>query len=64
MRGPVDEKHDERTVTDEDIQEIIDQHEAGIGDLIQAYEPVERLYFNAVQQPAPAVTYAIDTNPR
>jgi hypothetical protein len=61
----VDEnKQHEGTVTDEEIQEIIDQHEAGIADLMAAYEPMERQYFNAVQQPTPTVTYSIDTNPR
>jgi hypothetical protein len=54
----------ERTVTDDDIQEILDRGEAGIGALMEAYEPIERLYFAAAQAHVPAVTYSIDTNPR
>ena len=51
-------------VNDAEIQAIIDQGEAGIADLITAYEPIERHYFTAVQVPSPVVTYSIDTNPR
>lgn len=54
----------DRAVDDDDIQAIIDQGEAGIDDLMAAYEPLEREYFSAVQQGAPTVTYSIDTNPR
>ncbi len=53
----------DRTVDDDDIQAIIDQGEAGIDDLIEAYEPVEREYFSAVQG-APIVTYSTDTAAR
>jgi len=59
---PTDKPHS--AVNDADIQAIIDQGEAGIDDLITAYEPIERHYFNAVQVNAPSVTYASDTNPR
>jgi hypothetical protein len=59
-----DDKQHEPAVTDDEIQEIIDQHEAGVGDLMRAYEPIERQYFHAVQQPAAMVTYSIDTQPR
>ena len=51
-------------VNDAEIQAIIDQGEASIADLMTAYEPIERHYFNAVQVNAPSVTYSIDTNPR
>lgn len=50
-------------VVDEEIQAIIDAGEAGIGDLIVAYEPIERLYFDAVQVNVPTATYSTDTNP-
>lgn len=50
--------------TDDDIQAIIDEGEAGIADLIAAYEPIEKRYFEAAQVTGPAVTYSIDTNPR
>jgi hypothetical protein len=59
-----DGKQNEPTVTDDEIQEIIDQHEAGVGDLMRAYEPIERQYFHAVQQHGVMVTYSIDTQPR
>lgn len=55
---------DRTVVDDDDIQAIIDQGEAGTDDLIEAYEPVEREYFRAVQHGAPGVTYSIDTSPR
>jgi hypothetical protein len=55
---------DEPPVTDDEIQAIIDQNEAGIGDLIAAYEPIERQYFNVVQTSAATVTYSTDTQPR
>lgn len=51
-------------VNDADVQAIIDQGEAGIADLITAYEPIERHYFTAVQVNAPSVTNSIDTTPR
>lgn len=54
----------DHTVVDADIQAIIDQGEAGVRDLITAYEPIERQYFNAVRVDSPSVTYSIDTNPR
>jgi hypothetical protein len=38
-------------VTDEDVQAIIDQGEAGVADLMAAYEPIERRYFNARCRP-------------
>jgi hypothetical protein len=59
-----DNETTERNVDDADIQAIIDQGEAGVRDLITAYEPVEQQYFSAVRVSAPSVTYSIDTNPR
>lgn len=37
-------------VTDSDIQRIIDENEAGIGDLMEAYINAERYYFGAVER--------------
>lgn len=51
-------------VTDADIEAIVAQGEAGIGDLMAAYEPVESQYFSSVQASAPSITYSIDTNQR
>ena len=48
-------------VTDRDIEEIVQQDEAGIDDLMAAYEPVERQYFSAVQVTTPAVTYSTNS---
>ncbi len=48
-------------VTDEDIEAIIEQNEAGIADLMAAYEPIEKQYFSAVQVTTPAVTYSTGT---
>jgi hypothetical protein len=50
--------------SDADIEAIIEKGEAGVGDLIAAYEPIERQYFNALQVGPESVTYTIDTNPR
>jgi hypothetical protein len=59
-----DQEKREATVTDDEIQAIIDQGEAGIADLMAAYEPVERYYFNAVQAVAPiGASYSIDSHP-
>ncbi len=58
---------DERdnSVTDSDIEAIMEQGEAGIGDLMAAYEPIENEYFTAVQvaSPTSTVTYSINTAP-
>jgi len=43
---------------------IIDQAEAGIGDLITAYEPIERVYFNATHVSGESVTYSTDSTTR
>jgi len=59
-----DDETAKQAVQDADIQAIIEQGEAGIEDLIAAYEPIERQYFAAVQAyTGTAVSYAIDTNP-
>lgn len=60
----MDDSDKTNAVTDADIQAIIDDNEAGVADLMAAYEPLERRYFAAVQHAAPSVTYSIDTNPR
>jgi len=56
---------DENTtqVTDEEIEQIFAQGEAGVADLIEAYKPIERQYFNAVSRPAAPVAYATNTTP-
>ncbi len=51
-------------VTDQDIQAIIDQAEAGVNDMVAVYEPIERSYFATVTSSVSTVTYAIDTNAR
>lgn len=38
------------TVTDEDVKEIIEANEAGIEDLMRAYEAAEKVYFEASAQ--------------
>ncbi len=62
--GERDEHEHEQPVevTDQDIQDIVDQGEAGVGDLIAAYEPVEKGYFSAVAPIQPAVAYSTNTN--
>lgn len=60
----MDDDHIEKPVSDAEIQEIIDQGEAGVADLIAAYEPIESAYFNSLQPFAPVVTVAIDTTSR
>ncbi len=56
-----DDKDREHGVTDADIESIIAAGEAGIGDLMAAYEPVERHYFAALQSAAPPIVYAANT---
>ncbi len=51
----------EPPVTDEEIQTIIDQSEAGLGDLLAAYAPIEAHYFAAASLPGTAVVYASNT---
>ena len=57
-----DKKVDSVEVTDSDIQEIVDHDEAGVADLIAAYEPVERRYFSAVTPMQPTVAYSTNTH--
>ncbi len=59
-------KHDtsESAVTDDDIREIVEQAEAGVGDLVTVYERIEQRYFAAVSAataPQPSVEYATHT---
>jgi hypothetical protein len=54
-----DEKTDQ--VTDDEIERIFARGEAGIADLIAAYEPIERQYFNAASAQAVTVAYATNT---
>ena len=35
-------------VIDEDIQEIVRENEAGVADLLEAYDSIEKRYFSAV----------------
>ncbi len=54
----------EITVTDDDIREIVEQAEAGVGDLVAVYEQIEQRYFAAVSAatvPQPSVEYATHT---
>ena len=37
-------------MTDDDIRQIIDTNEAGIADLMRAYEAAEKVYFEASAQ--------------
>jgi hypothetical protein len=49
-------------VTDEEIVEIIDQAEAGVGDLLDAYESIETAYFASVRQTSgTTIQYAVGT---
>ena len=52
-------------VTDADIQAILERGEAGIADLLAAYEPIEHQYYSSVQAGAAIqVMTTIDTYPR
>lgn len=50
-------------VTDAEIEKIIEENEAGVADLMAAYEPIARQY-TAVSPQGATVTYGIDTYPR
>jgi hypothetical protein len=57
MGDPVKRNVDEDVrVTDAEIEAIALQGEAGVNELIAAYEPIERSYFSAVHVDVPAVT--------
>lgn len=52
------------TVTEADIQEILEQGEAGVADVLTAYEKIEKRYFAAVAGETtrePIVSYATHT---
>jgi hypothetical protein len=49
---------------DEEINEILEAGEAGVGDLVSLYEQIERRYFEAASSAgytAPIVTYGTGT---
>ena len=48
-------------VTDDDIAEIIAEHEAGISDLMAAYVPVEQYYMAAAQVQMPTIVASSNT---
>jgi hypothetical protein len=48
-------------VTDDDIQEIVRENEAGVADLLDAYEPIEEQYFSVVAAARSSVTYSTNT---
>jgi len=50
--------------TDADIEQIRAQNEAGILDLLKAYEVVEQHYFAVATAPQPTVTYGSSTATR
>ncbi len=56
-----DQKDEAVAVSERDIEEIVEQGEAGVAALLAAYEPVEKGYFSAVAPAKPAV-YATNTN--
>ena len=60
--GERDKTADSVEVTDRDIREIVDQGEAGVADLLAAYEPVEQSYFSAVTPMQPVVAYSTNTH--
>jgi hypothetical protein len=60
----VNEQKSDSTVTDAEIETIIAQDEAGVADLIAAYEPIEAKYFQAVNVAASSITYSANTTPR
>lgn len=52
------------SITDDDIREIVEQADAGVGELVTAYEEIEKRYFAAVTAAGtqqPAVSYATHT---
>jgi hypothetical protein len=64
MEEPMGDTKPEPQVNDADVQAIIDQGEAGVADLMAAYEPYEQTYFAAVRSDTVGVTYSIDTTRR
>jgi hypothetical protein len=49
-------------VSDEDVQRIIAQDEAGVAALLEAYGPVERSYFAATANTLPTIAYTAATS--
>lgn len=49
--------------TDDEIQNLIEDDEAGVADLLEAYEPAERRYFSALTPPPDQITYGSNTSP-
>jgi hypothetical protein len=49
-------------VSDEDVQRIIAQDEAGVGALLEVYGPVERSYFAATASTLPTIAYTAATS--
>ena len=48
-------------VTDDEIAEIIERHEAGVADLLQAYVVIEQRYMSAAQAQVPTVIVSSNT---
>ncbi len=49
-------------VSDEDIQRIIAQDEAGVAALLEVYGPIERSYFAATASTLPTIAYTAATS--
>lgn len=47
---------------DDQLLSQLEEHEAGVADLIGAYELAERHYFDAVRASAPSIQRTIATN--
>ena len=47
--------------TDAEIQEIIRRNEAGVADLLEFYDEIERTYFAAVSAPEQVIVSGINT---
>jgi hypothetical protein len=59
-----DDKRQEPTTeaTDADIAEIVGTHEAGLTDLLTAYDLIEQHYFTAAAASAPTVVATTNTS--
>jgi hypothetical protein len=44
-----------------DLDEMVAGHEAGLNDLLNAYQVIERQYFSVASAPTRTVTYRTDT---
>ena len=47
---------------DAELESMLQQHEAGVADLVAAYENAERTYFAAVTASAPAILRSVASN--